>query len=319
LWKSVALCFGLYLLVSGALVNPVGWLARMRFLLGPASQDWAGYERSPGGRIAMMRDILERIPELTSWPSAVLSAVGIAACILLRNRRRDLLLFAASLSFTATFNAMALRSEHRFLLLQAVLLAPYAALITSLASRSNAMRALGYAAFFAAWIADVRNVASLDATLIVDSRYGAERFLATLPAHARVEVVGGAKFFPRFPRQLQLARFGLDPPSGRSGITGVTEILGDPQALDVRRPDYVVLSAEFATPEFFSSAAGHRTSGVTSTLEFVRRLQQGRAGYTLVSQSQCSLPWPLRCIRLHSCTGGDIAIYKSGGASAVGR
>jgi hypothetical protein len=211
---------------------------------------------------------------------------------------------------------LALRSEHRFLLVQAVLLAPYAARVTVLASGSKATKSLGYFAFFAAWLASLRNVASLDATMIADSRYGAERFLATMPAGARVEVIGGAKFFPRFPRQLQLARLGLDAPETRSTIPGVREILGDPRAVDVRQPDYVVLSAEFSTPQFLASE--RRGPSVTgSTLEFVRRLEDGGAGYVLAYRSECSVPWPLRCIRMHSCTGGDIAIYRANPAPAV--
>jgi hypothetical protein len=317
LWKSVALCFGLYIVISGALVNPAGWLARMRFIFGPASQDWAAYERSLGGRIAMMRDIVNRIPELTSWPSAALAIVGIGTCMVNRRRRRHLLPLASAVSFTATFNVLALRSEHRFLLVQTVLLAPYAALVPSLAYGSNRARVVGYAAFFVGWLASLRNVACLDATLVVDSRYGAEHFLATLPEHARVEILGGAKFFPRFPRHLQLARVGLDAPQTRSGIPGVREELGDPRMLDVRRPDYVVLSAEFATPEFLFSTE-HRGPPVDSrTVEFVHGLEDGRLGYALAYRSACSLSWPLRCIRLHSCTGGSIAIFKSSGATAV--
>ncbi len=311
LFRSCALCIGLYAVLSGALVNPVGWVARLHFLFGPASRDWSGYERSLSGRITMMGDMLRQIPELTSWPSAVLSAVGIVACVLARRRRRNLLPVSGALSFTLAFNAMALRSEHRFLLVQSVLIAPYAALVTALPFHSKGVRSLGQLSFFVAWMASLLNVASLDATLIADSRYGAERFLATLPAHARIEIIGGAKFFPRFPGQLDLARVGLDAPETRSRIPGVREELGDLEAVDLRRPEYIVLSAEFATPEFLSSPARHGPTVEPNVLAFIRRLEEGREGYTLAYRSTCSVPWPLRCIRLHSCTGGDIAIFAA--------
>ncbi len=42
----------LYGLVSGALVNPVGFRRRVAFLLGPASQTWAGYPRGSHGALA---------------------------------------------------------------------------------------------------------------------------------------------------------------------------------------------------------------------------------------------------------------------------
>jgi hypothetical protein len=310
LWKSAALCLVLYALASGALVNPVGWLARLRFVFGPASRDWAGFARTVGGRIALAHSIFGRIPELTSWPSALLSAIGIVACVVESKRRKHLLPVAAALSFTATFNALALRSEHRFLLVQAVLLAPYAALVVAYFRRSRAIVVMSYVAFFAAWATSLRAVASLDGTLIADSRYRAERFLASVPPNSRVEVMGGPKFLPRLPAQVIATRVGLDALGARSAIPGVREVVDDPRAIDERRPDYLVLSVEFATPQFFPSRAGSSVYTEATTLEFFRRLALGRTSYTLAYRATCELPWPLVCVRLHSCTGGDIAIYK---------
>jgi hypothetical protein len=315
LWRSVALCLGLYVIVSGALVNPTGWLARVRFILGPASRDWVEFEPTFAGRMALMRDIFFRVPELTSWPSALLSALGIGVCVLDAKRRTQLLPAAAALSFTATFNVLALRSEHRFLLVQAVLLAPYSALVVPAMARFSAAWWAGHGAFFVACLANLRSVASLDATLIFDSRYSAETFLSTLPTHSRVEIMGGPKFFPRFPEGLDLTRVGLDPLDARRAIPGVKEELGDPRAIGLRRPDYLVLSEEFATPQFFPTGVRRGAYMEPSTLDFFHQLDREQTSYTLAYRAKCHLPWPLTCTRLHFCTGGDIAIYKRRDAS----
>ncbi|MGA2449958.1 MAG: hypothetical protein ABTD50_14865 [Polyangiaceae bacterium] len=317
LWKSAALSLALYVLISGALVNPTGWLARMRFIFGPASRDWVGFAPTLGGRIALARAILARIPELTSWPSALLSAVGIAVCVADTKRRKHLLPAAAALAFTATFNFLALRSEHRFLMVQAVLVAPYAALVVAL-GRHRRLGSVGAVVFFAAWAACLRAVASLDATLMADSRYAAERFLASLPANSRVEVMGGPKFLPRLPAHVVAKRVGLDALAARSAIPGVTEELGDPRLIDQRHPDYLVVSVEFATPQFFPTRPGPGAYMEASTLAFFHELALGKTSYVLAYRATCKLPWPLTCVRLHSCTGGDIAVYRPRDASPSG-
>src|SRR5439155_23172209 len=104
-------------------------------------------------------------------------------------RARALLRFVAATSLTLVFSLSTRRPEIRFLLPQSVLFFPYAAIALERAMdawpRARAALVVASACAFAP---AVLAVASLDATLLADSRYTAERFLAALPAGARVEV-----------------------------------------------------------------------------------------------------------------------------------
>src|SRR5205085_8988367 len=108
-------------------------------------------------------------------------------------RFRAMLPLVAATSFTlvATFGTR--RTEDRFLLAQSVFFFPYAALLVDRVRSRAALVAGAVVALAPALVA----VASLDATLMRDARYEAERFLAELPAGARVEVYGGPIYLPR--------------------------------------------------------------------------------------------------------------------------
>jgi len=162
-----------------------------------------------------MRDIFFRVPELTSWPSALLSASD-RVCVLDAKRRTQLLPAAAALSFTATFNVLALRSNIDFFWYRRCYSRP-----TRPSSCPPWLVFCGVVgrswAFFVACLANLRSVASLDATLIFDSRYSAETFLSTLPTHSRVEIMGGPSF-SLGSRRARLTRVGLDPLDARRAI-----------------------------------------------------------------------------------------------------
>src|SRR6185503_10315343 len=54
--RSAAIAAALLLFLDGALVNPSGFAARLRFLAGPASQNHANYAKSVAGVLLVLRD-----------------------------------------------------------------------------------------------------------------------------------------------------------------------------------------------------------------------------------------------------------------------
>jgi hypothetical protein len=156
-------------------------------------------------------------------------------------------------------------------------------------------------------------VASLDATLVVDSRYDAERFLAALPAGTRVEVYGGPPFLPRLPQSLVVTRVGTDDPNARTHLPDLVELEDRPANVVYRRPDYVLLSTEFSRRE--AGTVVRAQWGVSAYADedatrFFADLIDGRLGYERVAAPSCSLPWPLACRRIHGSTGEPVWIYR---------
>src|ERR1019366_2981488 len=136
-----------YGVVSGALVNPSGFRRRVAFLLGPASQTWAGYPPGLYGAALLLGHAAQAIPHFTSWPIAFAALGGIAivsASTRGVERARSLLPLLAATSFTLLFTLNARRSEDRFLSPQALFVFPYAAVAAARAWSASA-RARGRA------------------------------------------------------------------------------------------------------------------------------------------------------------------------------
>ncbi|NOU33676.1 MAG: hypothetical protein HOO96_37765, partial [Polyangiaceae bacterium] len=316
---AAALGLGAFLVLSGALPNPSGYAARLRELFGPASRSWEAYPRTADGTQALFRDLLLSVPRLSSWPmfALALGGLGLAGAGRVRageaapwaQRLATLLPALAALSFTVTFTIGARRTDDRFLLAQAVLLFPYAGVALGwLRARSRRVAWLAAAGAFAA---SAVGVASVDATLLVDARYEAERYLEGLPAGTVVEVYGGPKFLPRIPEKLAASRVGTDPPESRSHLPHVAEVL-DPN-MGERRPDIIVLSTEFS--HTFGGGAPSPLYGVRAYMDpasfrFFDDLTAERLPYARVSNAECKLPWPLACRRIHGSTGEPVWIYK---------
>jgi hypothetical protein len=329
-WLSLGGALVAYALVAGAVTNPSGFAKRIALLLGPMATDWTPYPRTLAGYGAMARDAFFAVPLQSSWLIAVASGIGIAVAAgalpsppapspkgegeeaALRTRRMMPLLAAAS--YTLCFLLGARRTEDRFLLPLAILVFPYAAfaLETWLSRARSAV--LPYAAFALALVPAVLAVASLDATLLADPRYAAERFLASLPAGTRIEVYGGSHFIPRIPAQLDAVRVSLDDPAERSHTYRVADVQGDPNAIDLRHPGYVVLGAEHSHlfPPGYAPTARYGTVEFTdpATFRFFYSLTENQLDYAPVLKARCELPWPLSCRDIHGSTGHPIWIYR---------
>ena len=310
----------IYAVVSGALVNPVGFQRRVAFLVGPASQTWARYPRGLAGDLLLARDALRAVSHFTSWPVAVLAGVGaIAASINGRGlgRVRALQPLLAAVSFTLLFTLVARRSEDRFLLPQTLFGLPYAAVVfargwEALPRARFALGALATACLVPALI----GVASLDGTLLVDSRYEAERLLARLPASTHVEILGTILFLPRLPPTLAAVRPGTEPVAERQAIPGVAELVDPAMDPGPRAPDFIVLATSLSQdpvtappPPPALRAYGSTSYHDDASHRLFRRLRDGSLGYTRSLVARCELPWPLECREVHDATAHEVWIY----------
>ena len=317
--KAALLSIGLYAVVSGAAVNPVGFRRRIAHLFGPASEGWTEYPRDFGGALAMTRDALHRVTDFTSWPIALAALLGVAVAATrgpALTRARRLLPLVASVSFACFFTLPVRQSEHRYFLAETIFILPYAGLAFDAAcERWPRARASITIAGVAALAPAVLGVASMDATLLADPRYEAERFLAGLAAGTHVEVYGGPIFLPRIPAQLATVRPGIEPIEERQAIPGVTDIVDPNMDPRPRAPDAIVLATELSTEASFAPTTW---STPPETMQYrdpvshslLRGLADGSLGYSRVLRATCSLPFPLECRRIHHSTGGEVWIYE---------
>ena len=305
-------------------MNPVGFGRRVAFLLGPASQTWAEYPRSWRGLLALATDTVRDVPRFTSWPIAALAAVGLAL-VLARarggTRARALLPFVAATSFVLLFNVAARRTEERFLLPASLLFLPYASVAFDEAwTRLGASRPGRSALLLAGLVALVPalvGVASVDATLVADSRYAAGQFLSALRPGTRVEVYGGPIFLPRIPPALGATRPGKDPIAERQEIPGVADLVDPAMDPRPRAPDVLVLETQLSSVEA-TRMTGPHPYGVmqyrdAQSSAFLGELLDGSLGYRSVLRATCEVPWPLTCRRIHGSTGGEVWIYALAG------
>ena len=229
-------------------------------------------------------------------------------------RVRALQPLLAAVSFTLLFTLGARRSEDRFLLPQTLFVLPYSAVALSRAVGGPAAGPRGARdAGGGVPLPALVGVASLDGTLLVDSRYEAERFLATLPTSARVEVLGTTLFLPRLPPALAVVRPGTEPVADRQAIPGVRELV-DPE-IDpgrVRRTSScspTALSVELVTAPPPPPAL--RPYGSTAYHDEIshrlfRRLRDGSLGYSRSLVARCDasvaarMPERPRCHRPRS-------------------
>jgi 4-amino-4-deoxy-L-arabinose transferase-like glycosyltransferase len=307
-----------YAVVSGALVNPTGYRRHLAFTFGPGSQTWSTYPRGWGGALYLARAAFDSVPRFTSWPIALAAILGIALAITeargLR-RARLLLPLSTAVSFTLFLHLLARRTEERFLLPVAMTALPYAALAFDRAwSGWPRARPWIAAGAVAAILPAVLGVASMDATLLADPRYAAERFLAALPRGTKIEVVGGPLFLPRVPEGLVAARPGIEPVAERQLIPGVTEIVDPAMDPRPRGPSAIVLATELSSVAATEPPVSPHPFGLMQYRDaqshaLLRGLYDGSLGYERALRATCELPWPLACRKIHHSTAGEVWIY----------
>lgn len=178
------------LVANGALWNPTGLSARVRFLSGSASQDFAIYTEDLAGRLTFATDVVRAFR--FHYPPLIAVFVAVGLVLTVRAERgsgpdapRVVAAFvplAIALSFTLAFDLVARRTEERFTLPQALMLAVYGGIgvdyaWSGLAHRGRYVELLGRAACVVVVGAALWDCLVLDANLVWDPRYDAERFL----------------------------------------------------------------------------------------------------------------------------------------------
>jgi hypothetical protein len=341
-----ALAYGL---MSSALVNPTGFVTRLRLLSGPASQGWQGYTRDLTGIAANLRDALAAEPH-AYWPFPALGIVwlGVAVAFVrpngsgpMQQRSARLLPFVAGLSTFVFFTLVVARSEHRFLLPFGVMLAAYggvgADFLLSLAAKNRAPRALllvtrgvlAVSLAFAAW----RSFA-VHLTQLADARRSVTAFLARAPRGTVVETYGLTVYTPHFDVRpdapYRVRRVGPTSPRSRNPLVGVEEVQGEIGDAIARKPDVIVLSEGFANVYLVEERSGGRAfSNViekrradTATAELVRSAVRNELpGYRLALIARPTLPrlatsLGLAPVAIQSTTGLTLWVLVRRGSTA---
>lgn len=330
---AVLLTFGVVLLIDGAFYNPRGFVARLRFLLGPASQDFAQYAKTLRGAAAAFADVWRSFPVHYPAVFALLFAAGVLIAIWPRRdaegRRRDsavaLLPALGALSFTLGFNCWARRVEERFEMPQMVLVSVYgavalAALERWVRGRSRPARVAFGLLCSAALLLALRQSAAVVAVMLDDPRYQVEDFLAAkLASGDGVEVYGRNVYLPRFAAGTHVWRVGPDEVGRRNPMPGIVEVEAPYGAIAQRKPRFVVVGAGFAWRYRIGrwdgdagrvqpvSHSGNLTD--TDATAFFQSLFAGTAGYREVLHARREgRVFPT--IELHASLGMQVYVFE---------
>jgi 4-amino-4-deoxy-L-arabinose transferase-like glycosyltransferase len=236
-------------LIDGALVNPSGFAARLRFLTGPASQDHAYYTQTIGGMARVVRDTVCSFGRYYPVGLAPFVLYGFGIHLVKTRdqparRVAGLVPALGVLSFTVAFNCVARRTEHRFVLPQSLFVSVYAG--AALDALTHAASRVRVAAWTLAALLGGRalfDCVAVDVALLRDPRYDAEDWLnANVRAGEVIEVYGNNVYLPRLPVRARVQRVDRSALSERSPMPGMREIEAPFEDVDQRRPDWIVIS-----------------------------------------------------------------------------
>lgn len=340
-----ALGLALLLVVDGALFNPSGFRARIAFLSGSASQDFATYSKDFGGRVQVVKDTFTAID--FHYPRLVflLAAVGLFVAIrqTAKGEGRAARILGAvvpllcAISFTVFFNLTARRVEERFTLPQMLVVGMYAG------------RGLGFLWDAAPeglptllrWIA--RLVVALplgpalyaclrvDATLLAEPRYTAEKWLAENAAQGDVVEVHGLNVYLMRPRALgsraKVVRVDTTPADRRNPMPGIVEVQAKLSDVRGRSPRFVAVNdcyvwrylrlAHLDLPRDVQHGSGRilprtqdRDASDADATFFFNELFEGRLGYHLATIARIPSDALFPRYELHASLGCPVRIFE---------
>jgi len=320
-------------LLGGGLLNPTGFVARLRELTGGASQDWMSYARTPKGVLTNIIDI-GLGQETYYWPWLVVALCWVGVGIVIVNRGGDgvrsrtfrLLPLCAGMSSVVFFTLVVGRCEHRFVLPFGFWLAYYggvasAALLSRFASTGGrALRiAQGVLATLVVWAAG--HSFEVQLTQHGDARNEVRAYLDGLDEGTVVETYGWLVHLPHFdvssdsPYRLQ--RVSRRPIPERNPLVGSEEIDAPYGDVRVRKPDVLVVP-ESTAQEFIprrlgegmaESAVGERAQADMDAQAFFRSvLNDSLEGYRVALITEPKLPaWAKALgadsVQVHSSVG----------------
>jgi 4-amino-4-deoxy-L-arabinose transferase-like glycosyltransferase len=326
---ALAMAIVVFLVADEVAINPTGFAARVRFLLGPASSDHGEYTSDWAGRVAVLEDLAVHLTLGYPVIFAPLAALGLAIAARVRTdverdrRAAALAPLLVAVSFTICINETALRTEHRFVLPQLIAFGLYAGLgverllfvATSQAGRWSS-RAVAGVAF--AWA--ILQSAAVDAALIHDPRYAAEACMrARVAPGDTIETYGLNVYLPRFPAAARVERVGPDPVRGRNPLPGVVEVEDDLAGIDRRRPRWVVVSFAWVAKYLAEGSPwtvggrlmprSQRIAEGDPARPFFRELVGGERGYRVVCFAEWnSAVWPR--VDIHASTGLPVWVLE---------
>ncbi len=301
------------LLVDGAVTNWSGFVARLHFLTGPASQGYAAYPATADGRWALlvdMRDAYWGLPLL-------LAALGLWHAARLPTRIAGALPALAILSFIICFNLAALRSDARFLLPPAVLACVYIGVAADwlLSWRAPGPALAARLVLAAAALLALHQALGVSAAMLADPRYDAEAWMAdNLKPGDTVATYGQNAYLPRFP--LCAVRISPAPLKGRNPRADITERRAPFASTQAR---YIVVNdwwlRHYTDPR--SELGGRRTAsprqqalyGDAAARVWFSDLRSGQAGYRIVHVAGPHTGiWPE--LHIHESLNESILIFE---------
>lgn len=325
-FRAFAIGAIILLVVDGVVTNPSGFRARLAFLGGPASQDYATYEKSLGGWLRILPDVARELSAHYSLPIVfgALYVAGFAETLRRSQRRLEAVVpFVIAVSFTLLFNMQARRVEERFTLPQVIFLAPYAgiALARLAASRTSALSWAGRIAVVAALALAAHGAIELDVNLLLEPRYETEAFLRR---HGRigdvVEVHGLNVYLPRVQPGLDFVRVAPTEPRTRGPVHGLEEVQAPYASIADRSPRFVVVSECWVwryLPEAFAPTPAGRIRPVTQQLNandvdattFYGALFAQRLPYRVAHTARFDHPF-FRRRHLHASVGCPVYTFE---------
>jgi 4-amino-4-deoxy-L-arabinose transferase-like glycosyltransferase len=338
LGRALLVAVALFLLVDAVVFNPSGFRARVRFLLGSASQDFAHYSNDWLGRSYVIRDSLGHFDRYYPVAFAIFVVLGIVLVVVRSRKDRarlvaSLVPLLAAVSFTLMFNCTARRTEHRFLLPQMVLWAVYGGIAIEavvFAGRAAWQRAAAGAVALALYALALFECATVDANLVKDPRYEAEAWMAAHVAPGdTIEVHGLNVYLPRFPPQARVVRVGPEPLPSRNPLPNVVEVEDKFVNASERKHRWIVVSEGFVWRYLLNPYATEKSGRVLPPTQiesgsdpdataFFQPLMQGRSAYRMAHVARYeSAVFPRRDI--HASTSREIYIFElsdPGGPSA---
>jgi 4-amino-4-deoxy-L-arabinose transferase-like glycosyltransferase len=242
-----------FVLLSGIVINPWGWLAHLRLIAGPASTPFRMFDEGRG-HAELLWQTARHLAFVMGGPALLASLAGLALAVRERSRHRALLLtLAPVVSYVVFFLAVVLYVYDRFLLPVALVLALFGGVALARALRAPSWGLRGVAMAVLAF--SLARAASVDVLLKRDSRYAVEDWLRReVGPGPLVAAVGPLEYLPRL-EGLRWRRLG----PAKSRLVQVS-------------PDVVVVNADYARRA--DEGSGERA--------FHAALDDGSLGYRVV-------------------------------------
>ena len=325
-----------YGVLSGAFLNPTGFLARIALLTGTNSQDWATYASSWEGLSRNISDIGAR-QWAAFWPSPVIALTWLALLAAptgwraiprfkVAQRLIPLLLMVSAIGL---FTLVARRNDHRFVLPMCFGLAFYGGWLLAwlgkrLPSKNRFFIGLLVSVFL---LISGANSLRLVLTQWNDPRIAVESYLEALPEDTVVETYGLVVSQPRFDQSedsnYRVQRVSKKDPKRRNPLAQ-TELLTPYMDYVNRKPDILVIpegfSGRFRAPEnnagSVESVAMSKYRSDPDGYEFFNRAHRDELeGYKRALIARTKFPeWACALgftpISIHGSTAMPVAVFR---------